>query len=187
MNFIEGIQLDGATRTGLLCQFLCTMYARLSQYLFLDSSTICNAGGGGGCGDVKSEQLTYSNVLSKLTNSIPGDRVSCSSSSSSTLNSITSSVLSAVGLVFQLTGGIPLTQREQTLLMSAVSKFLGEKVDRASLGYRLSPWFVYQLARQANRYGQHEFACRLYAKLSSLVSRMRNHYYCLKSFTVTNI
>nr|CAH8840083.1 unnamed protein product [Trichobilharzia regenti] len=137
MNFIEGIQLDGATRTGLLCQFLCTMYARLSQYLFLDSSTICNAGGGG-CGDVMSEQLTYSNVLSKLTNSIPGDRVSCSSSSSSTLNSITSSVLSAVGLVFQLTGGIPLTQREQTLLMSAVSKFLGEKVDRASLGYRLS-------------------------------------------------
>ncbi|CAH8502633.1 unnamed protein product [Heterobilharzia americana] len=156
MSFLKGIRLDGAIRTGLLCQFLCTMYARLSQYLFLDSST--------GDGDIQFEQLNYSSVLSRLISPVQDDDLSCSSSS--TQDSVTSSVLAAVGLVFQLTGGIPLTQKEQTLLMYTVTKFLGEKIGTGSLGYHLSPWIAYQLARQANRYGQHEFAGRLYEKLS---------------------
>lgn len=146
------------------------MHAKLSQFLFLNPSiTTVDS-------DMKSIQLNYSNVLSKLTNSIHENGLS---SSTSTQDCVTS-VLATVGLVFQLTGGSPLTQREQTILMHSVAKCLGEKISNSgsntstgsigSSGYRLSPWIVYQLARQGNRYGQHEFAGKLYDKLSSLVN-----------------
>ncbi|CAH8505045.1 unnamed protein product [Schistosoma rodhaini] len=174
MNFLEGIKLDGAISTGLLCQFLCTMHAKLSQFLFLNPSitTVDN--------DMKSVQLNYSNVLSKLTNSIHENGLS-PSSFTSTQDCVTS-VLATVGLVFQLTGGSPLTQREQTILMHSVAKCLGEKISSSntsigSSGYRLSPWIVYQLARQGNRYGQHEFAGKLYEKLSSLAITEKSYFW----------
>ncbi|CAH8500912.1 unnamed protein product [Schistosoma bovis] len=177
MNFLEGIKLDGAISTGLLCQFLCTMHAKLSQFLFLNPSiTTVDS-------DIKSVQLNYSNVLSKLTNSIHENGLS---SSTSTQDCVTS-VLATVGLVFQLTGGSPLTQREQTILMHSVAKCLGEKISNSgsntstgsigSSGYRLSPWIVYQLARQGNRYGQHEFAGKLYEKLSSLAITEKSYFW----------
>ncbi|VDP31866.1 unnamed protein product [Schistosoma mattheei] len=177
MNFLEGIKLDGAISTGLLCQFLCTMHAKLSQFLFLNPSiTTVDS-------DIKSIQLNYSNVLSKLTNSIHENGLS---SSTSTQDCVTS-VLATVGLVFQLTGGSPLTQREQTILMHSVAKCLGEKISNSgsntstgsigSSGYRLSPWIVYQLARQGNRYGQHEFAGKLYEKLSSLAITEKSYFW----------
>ncbi|VDO49278.1 unnamed protein product [Schistosoma margrebowiei] len=177
MNFLEGIKLDGAISTGLLCQFLCTMHAKLSQFLFPNPSiTTVDS-------DMKSIQLNYSNVLSKLTNSVHENGLS---SSTSTQDCVTS-VLATVGLVFQLTGGSPLTQREQTILMHSVAKCLGEKISTSSSntstgsigssGYRLSPWIVYQLARQGNRYGQHEFAGKLYEKLSSLAITEKSYFW----------
>ncbi|CAH8493690.1 unnamed protein product [Heterobilharzia americana] len=61
--------------------------------------------------------------------------------------------------------------------MYTVTKFLGEKIGTGSLGYHLSPWIAYQLARQANRYGQHEFAGRLYEKLSFLTLTEKSYFW----------
>ncbi|KAH8859409.1 Integrator complex subunit 7 [Schistosoma japonicum] len=179
MNFLEGLKLDGTVSTGLLSQFLCTIYAKLSQFLFPNPSMTTEVDT-----DINSVQLNYVNVLSKLTDSVKiEDSLSSTSSSPSapTQNCITS-VLSTIGLVFQLTGGSPLTQKEQIILVHSVAKCLGEEIVSStgtsnSSGYRLSPWIVYQLARQANRYGQHEFAGKLYEKLSSLTITEKSHFW----------
>ncbi|KAA3671574.1 integrator complex subunit 7 [Paragonimus westermani] len=106
--------------------------------------------------------------------------------SSTTSTSVHVSILPVCGLIFQLSEGTLLTAAEQQTLLTALaravidSEGLQENVCAAQLSPippRLPCWLAYQVARQANRYGQHDLAASIYEKLSPLTLSERTNYW----------
>ncbi|TGZ73775.1 hypothetical protein CRM22_001305 [Opisthorchis felineus] len=97
-------------------------------------------------------------------------RVSENNNSTSDIGSI----LSASGLLFQLSERSMLSAKDQESFLLAVAHCVSRPAASPS---QLPTWLAYQLARQANRFGQHDLAARIYTNLVPLTLTERTNYW----------
>ncbi|KAF5397395.1 hypothetical protein PHET_09664, partial [Paragonimus heterotremus] len=157
---------DGGPRVGLLCEFLSTLRTRLPSVISPQSDT-----------------QTYhpTSLLSRVS-----AQAAHTTTSSTTSTSVHVSILPVCGLIFQLNEGTLLTSAEQQTLLTAVARAVidSEGVQENACAAQLSPipprlpcWLAYQVARQANRYGQHDLAASIYDKLSPMTLSEQTNYW----------
>ncbi|KAF7252147.1 hypothetical protein EG68_08867, partial [Paragonimus skrjabini miyazakii] len=160
------IALYGGPRVGLLCEFLSTLRTRLPSII-----------------SPQSDGQTYhpASLLSRVS-----AQAAHTTTSSTPSTSVHVSILPVCGLIFQLSEGTLLTSAEQQTLLTALARAVidSEGVQKNACAAQLSPipprlpcWLAYQVARQANRYGQHDLAASIYEKLSPMTLSERTNYW----------